>query len=74
MKKKTKKVLKSTITVFSLIVLAIFIFSVSALVWDFVSNNLIWFLAISSGILIVLMITGVTSVKKIKNKIIDIFT
>lgn len=75
MKKKTqKKVLNSLISIVGILALALVGFSLTALVWRFIYENPVRNLLIGLGVLGVLLLLGKTSYKKIKKKVVDIFT
>ena len=68
-----KKILKVTLTTLAVIALFFFVISIWASVYTFVYDNILFTMLVSGGILLLLLIFGVTSWKKVKKKIVDIF-
>jgi uncharacterized membrane protein len=69
-----KKILRVVLTTITIIALFFFVISIWASVYTFVYNNILFTMLVSGGILLLLLIFGVTSWKKVKKKIVDIFT
>jgi len=75
MKNKTlKKVWKSTLSILGILSLALVVFSSYALIYTQIYENPWMYFGIGVGILALLVVIGGMSWKKIKNKIVDIFT
>lgn len=72
--KKKNKVILSVLTIFSTLALAGLTFGIIALIWKYVYNNTWLIIGVSLLVLLVLGILGSITFKKIKNKLIDIFT
>jgi hypothetical protein len=68
-----KRIIKIVLTTIAVIALFFFIISIWASVYTFVYANILTTLLISGGVLLLLLIFGVTSWKKVKKKIVDIF-
>lgn len=73
-KKRKNKMLKWLLALIPIIALFFFIVSIWASVYSFVYQHILLVMSISVGILFISVLLGMASWKKIKRKIVDIFT
>jgi len=74
MRKKTKKIYKSILSIIGILALFFLGLTIISFAWDLIEKWGIWILFGSLGMLILLVLLGVVTLKQIKWKIKDIFT
>lgn len=75
MRRKTRKqVFNSILAIIGILSLALVVFSSYAIIYTYIYENPFMYLGIGLGVSLLLVFLGITSFKKIKNKIKDIFT
>lgn len=73
-KKKRKQIIDSIFSLIGILAFAFLGFSLFAVIYTYIYENPFLYLGISLGVLILLVIIGKVTIKKIKRKVVDIFT